>query len=289
MHGTADTVVRPYNSQRLATKLKRLGAPVELRLYPGKSHVDLVKSLSPTFRGTTPALADSVAFLARPQPMSARVMKAERLSAFTDGVLAIVLTIMVLELPVPHGTDGRDGAHLWPYLGAYALSFVNIGIFWNNHHHLMHLVRKVDGRVLWANLFLLFWLSLIPFVIRWIGEAKFSAEPVAAYGARADHGGGRLLAARTRDHHRRRRRGRRGAARNRGRHRCCANACRWPAICSPRGSPSSRRSSPSPSTSRSPHGGSSPTGGSKRKSKKRSKPKATAAWTLEAGQRPTPT
>ena len=114
--------------------------------------------------------------------MTARVMKAERLSAFTDGVLAIILTIMVLELPVPHDSSAHAMAELGPYLGAYALSFVNIGIFWNNHHHLMHLVRKVDGRVLWANLFLLFWLSLIPFVIRWIGESKFSAEPVAAYG-----------------------------------------------------------------------------------------------------------
>ncbi len=109
-------------------------------------------------------------------------MKAERLSAFTDGVLAIVLTIMVLELPVPHGAGEHSLRPLWPLLGAYALSFVNIGIFWANHHHLMHLVRKVDGRVLWANLFLLFWLSLVPFVIRWIGEAKVSAEPVAAYG-----------------------------------------------------------------------------------------------------------
>ena len=109
-------------------------------------------------------------------------MRAERLSAFTDGVLAIVLTIMVLELPVPHGASGTALRPLWPLLGAYALSFVNIGIFWNNHHHLMHLVRKVDGRVLWANLFLLFWLSLIPLVIRWIGEARVTAEPVAAYG-----------------------------------------------------------------------------------------------------------
>ena len=109
-------------------------------------------------------------------------MKAARLSAFTDGVLAIVLTIMVLELPVPthHGVAGLG--ELWPFLGAYALSFVNIGIFWSNHHHLMHLVRKVDGRVLWANLFLLFWISIIPFVIRWIGESEFGAESVAAYG-----------------------------------------------------------------------------------------------------------
>ena len=71
---------------------------------------------------------------------------------------------------------------IWPLLGAYALSFVNIGIFWNNHHHALVLAEKVDGRVLWANLFLLFWLSLVPFVIRWIGEAHLSAEPVAAYG-----------------------------------------------------------------------------------------------------------
>lgn len=114
--------------------------------------------------------------------MSQRVMTAGRLSAFTDGVLAIILTIMVLELPVPHGHGAASLRPLLPLLGAYALAFVNIGIFWNNHHHLMHLVRKVDGRVLWANLFLLFWLSLVPFVIRWIGEAKVSAEPVAAYG-----------------------------------------------------------------------------------------------------------
>jgi len=114
--------------------------------------------------------------------MTQRVMRAERLSAFTDGVLAIVLTIMVLELPVPAGGSEQEVRPLWPLLGAYALSFVNMGIFWNNHHHLMHLVRKVDGRVLWANLFLLFWLSLIPFVIRWIGEANVTAGPVAAYG-----------------------------------------------------------------------------------------------------------
>jgi uncharacterized membrane protein len=114
--------------------------------------------------------------------MKASVMTPARLSAFTDGVLAIVLTIMVLELPVPHGTDLAAMRPLWPILGAYALSFINIGIFWNNHHHLMHLTRKVDGRVLWVNLLLLFWLSLVPFVIRWIGEAKVSPAPVAAYG-----------------------------------------------------------------------------------------------------------
>ncbi|MCY7339757.1 MAG: TMEM175 family protein [Sphingomonas bacterium] len=116
--------------------------------------------------------------MSKPPP----IMKPARLSAFTDGVIAIIITIMVLELPVPHGAGRQALAPLWPVLGAYALSFVNIGIFWNNHHHLMHLVRKVNGRVLWANLLLLFWLSLVPFVIRWIGEAHVSPAPVAAYG-----------------------------------------------------------------------------------------------------------
>ena len=111
------------------------------------------------------------------------IMKPDRLSVFTDGVIAIIITIMVLELKVPEGTSWAAVRPTLPLLGAYALSFVNVAIFWNNHHHLMHLTRRVDGRVLWANLFLLFWLSLIPFVIRWIGEAKVSAAPVAAYGA----------------------------------------------------------------------------------------------------------
>ena len=110
-------------------------------------------------------------------------MKAERLNAFTDGVLAIVITIMVLELPLPHGPGLEALRPLVPLLGAYVLSFVNVGIFWNNHHHLMSLVEKVDGPVLWANLALLFWLSLVPFIIRWIGEAQVSTGPIAAYGA----------------------------------------------------------------------------------------------------------
>lgn len=109
-------------------------------------------------------------------------MKTDRLNTFTDGVLAIVLTIMVLELPLPHGDGLAALRPILPLLGAYALAFVNIGIFWNNHHHLMTLVEKVDGSVLWANLFLLFWLSLVPFVIRWIGEVGISSAPVAAYG-----------------------------------------------------------------------------------------------------------
>lgn len=109
-------------------------------------------------------------------------MKPERLNAFTDGVLAIVITIMVLELPVPSG-DQLDGLkRLAPLLGAYLLSFVNIGIFWNNHHHTMSLAKEIDGRVMWANLALLFWLSLVPFVIRWIGEDGVASGPAAAYG-----------------------------------------------------------------------------------------------------------
>ena len=109
-------------------------------------------------------------------------MKPERLNAFTDGVLAIVITIMVLELPVPHAGSFEGLRASLPLFAAYALSFINIGIFWNNHHHLMSLARTVDGRVLWANLLLLFWLTLMPFVIRWIGESGVRPEPVAAYG-----------------------------------------------------------------------------------------------------------
>jgi uncharacterized membrane protein len=106
-----------------------------------------------------------------------------RLEAFSDGVIAIIITIMVLELKVPHGT-GLDA--LWPLapiLGSYALSFVYVGIYWNNHHHLLQATKSVDGRSLWANLHLLFWLSLIPFCSGWMGENHFETLPVALYGA----------------------------------------------------------------------------------------------------------
>ena len=109
-------------------------------------------------------------------------MGPDRLAAFTDGVIAIIITIMVLEIKVP---PGATAAALWsglPILLAYLLSFVNVGIFWNNHHHMLHAAARVDGKVLWANMFLLFWLSLVPFVIRWIDEAGFEALPTAAYG-----------------------------------------------------------------------------------------------------------
>ena len=111
------------------------------------------------------------------------IMKPDRLSAFTDGVIAIIITIMVLELKVPESGSWDALRPSFPFFGAYALSFANVGIFWVNHHHMLHLAKRVDGHVLLANLFLLFWLSLVPFVIRWIGEADISAMPVAAYGA----------------------------------------------------------------------------------------------------------
>jgi uncharacterized membrane protein len=105
-----------------------------------------------------------------------------RLEAFSDGVIAIIITIMVLELKIPRGSDLAALGELVPVLLGYVLSFVFVGIYWNNHHHLMHVTRVVDGRVLWANLHLLFWLSLIPFGTAWIGENRTAAIPTAAYG-----------------------------------------------------------------------------------------------------------
>jgi len=105
-----------------------------------------------------------------------------RLEAFSDGVIAIIITIMVLELRVPDGTDLVALRPLLPVFISYALSFVFLGIYWSNHHHLMQAVKSVNGPTLWANLHLLFWLSLIPFVTRWIGANGFAAWPVALYG-----------------------------------------------------------------------------------------------------------
>ena len=109
-------------------------------------------------------------------------MKKGRLEAFSDGVLAIIITIMVLELKVPHGADLVSLRPLFPVFVSYILSFIYIGIYWNNHHHLLHTVNNVSGGVLWANLHLLFWLSLVPFVTGWMGENHFAAIPVALYG-----------------------------------------------------------------------------------------------------------
>ena len=109
-------------------------------------------------------------------------MSKGRLEAFSDGVIAIIITIMVLELRPPHGSNVADLLPLGPVALSYVLSFVNLGIYWNNHHHLLQAARTVDGRVLWANLHLLFWLSLFPFGTAWIGENSFGPVPVAAYG-----------------------------------------------------------------------------------------------------------
>jgi uncharacterized membrane protein len=109
-------------------------------------------------------------------------MSKGRLEAFTDGVLAIIITIKVMELKVPHETDLAGVQESLPLLCAYLLSFINVGIFWVNHHHMLHVTDQIDGRVLWTNLALLFWLSLVPFVIRWMDEAGFTAWPTAAYG-----------------------------------------------------------------------------------------------------------
>ena len=105
-----------------------------------------------------------------------------RLEAFSDGVIAIIITIMVLELKVPHGADAAALRPLVPLFASYVLSFVMVGIYWNNHHHLFHAVERVGGGILWANLHLLFWLSQIPFVTGWMGENHFAALPTAAYG-----------------------------------------------------------------------------------------------------------
>lgn len=105
-----------------------------------------------------------------------------RLEAFSDGVIAIIITIMVLELKVPHGADLAALRPLMPILLSYVMSFVFLAIYWNNHHHLLQAVRQVNGRILWANVHLLFWLSLIPFVTAWMGENHFASVPVATYG-----------------------------------------------------------------------------------------------------------
>ena len=106
-----------------------------------------------------------------------------RLEAFSDGVLAILITILVLELKVPHGTDFAALRPLLPVFLTYVLSFIYLGIYWNNHHHMLHATARVNGRILWANLHLLFWLSLVPFTTGWMGENHFAPLPTAVYGA----------------------------------------------------------------------------------------------------------
>jgi len=143
-------------------------------------------------------------------PRNAAAMHKGRLEAFSDGVLAIIITIMVLELKAPHGADASALRPLLPILMSYVLSFVYLGIYWNNHHHMFQAAERVSGAVLWANLHLLFWLSLFPFVTDWMGENHFAPLPTALYGGVllmaavaywilqtviiAQHGGGSLLA-----------------------------------------------------------------------------------------------
>lgn len=110
-------------------------------------------------------------------------MTKSRLEAFSDGVIAILITIMVLELKVPHSPDLAALWNLAPTLGSYVLSFVFVGIYWNNHHHLLHSVKHINGKVLWANNHLLFWLSLVPFATAWMGETNFACLPITCYGA----------------------------------------------------------------------------------------------------------
>lgn len=109
-------------------------------------------------------------------------MRKGRLEAFSDGVLAIIITIMVLEMKVPHGNHISDIKPLLPIFISYIFSFINVGLYWNNHHHLFQVVEKVNGKVLWANTHLLFWLSLLPFTTGWMGENHFTLWPVIFYG-----------------------------------------------------------------------------------------------------------
>src|SRR5215468_7790543 len=114
--------------------------------------------------------------------MGTRPMTKGRLEAFSDGVLAIIITIMVLEMKVPHGTDWSALLTVLPVFLSYILSFIYLGIYWNNHHHLIAATRRIDGSIMWANLHLLFWLSLIPFVTGWMGENHFAPLPTSLYG-----------------------------------------------------------------------------------------------------------
>ncbi len=109
-------------------------------------------------------------------------MKTSRLEAFSDGVIAILITIMVLELKVPHGVDLNTLQPMIPVFLSYVLSYIYLGIYWNNHHHMLHVTEHVTGSMLWANLHLLFWLSLVPFVTHWMGENPFAPLPTALYG-----------------------------------------------------------------------------------------------------------
>ncbi len=132
--------------------------------------------------GMTEERKPTPVLLAPSLPALLSPMHKGRLEAFSDGVIAIIITIMVLEMKVPHGAELRELQPLWPVFLSYVLSYVNVGIYWNNHHHLFQVVKHVKGGVLWANLHLLFWLSLFPFVTGWMGENHFAPVTVALYG-----------------------------------------------------------------------------------------------------------
>ena len=110
-------------------------------------------------------------------------MSKGRLEAFSDGVIAILITIMVLELKVPHGADWAALHPLWSVFSTYVMSFIFLGVYWNNHHHMFHATSRINGKILWANLHLLFWLSLVPFATGWMGENHFASLPAALYGS----------------------------------------------------------------------------------------------------------
>jgi uncharacterized membrane protein len=118
----------------------------------------------------------------RARPANAVSVSKGRMEAFSDGVIAVIITVMVLEMKAPHGTDLAALRATFPVFLVYVLSFVYLGIYWNNHHHMLYAAERVDGRVLWTNLHLLFWLSLIPFTTAWMGENHFAAVPTAVYG-----------------------------------------------------------------------------------------------------------
>ena len=120
--------------------------------------------------------------MTEPADTAPRPLGKGRIEAFSDGVIAIIITIMVLELKTPEGFDLEALSTLWPTFLMYTLSFVYVGIYWNNHHHMLHAANRVSGGVMWANLHLLFWLSLVPFTTRWMGESHFATWPMAVYG-----------------------------------------------------------------------------------------------------------
>jgi uncharacterized membrane protein len=142
-----------------------------------------VEALQATLQSESPKDDDCAGMRRRRSgPEGGTIMGTTRLEAFFDGVIAIIITIMVLEMKVPHGDSAFALRPLIPVLLSYLLSFIYLGIYWNNHHHMMHTCKRATGSMLWANLYLIFWLSLVPFATGWMNESHFASVPVAAYG-----------------------------------------------------------------------------------------------------------